>query len=61
MEDEDFKRPDVEFTPMGLDRLSVDFLQEYLATLQHEVNRVNQEIDRKNLLKINADSFFKKS
>ena len=60
MEDEDFKKTNVEFTPMGLDRLSVDSLQEYLATLQHEVSRVNQEIDRKNLLKIKANSFFKK-
>ena len=61
MENEDFKKTDLDFSPIGLDRLSVDSLQEYLATLQHEVNRVNQEIDRKNLLKINADSFFKKS
>jgi len=61
VEDEDFKKTDAEFTPMGLDRLSVDSLQAYLATLQHEVNRVNQEIDRKTLLKIKADSFFKKS
>ena len=61
MEDEDFKKTGVEFTPMGLDRLSVDSLQEYLATLQHEVSRVNQEIDRKKFLKIKADSFFKKN
>ena len=60
MEDEDSKKTDAKFAPMGLDRLSVDSLQEYLATLQHEVTRVNQEIDRKNLLKIKADSFFKK-
>lgn len=60
MEDEDFKKTDVEFTPMLLDRLSVDSLQAYLTALQHEVNRVNQEIDKKTLLKIKADSFFKK-
>ena len=60
MEDEDFKKTDIEFSPIGLDRLSVDSLQAYLATLQHEVNRVGQEIDRKILLKIKADSFFKK-
>ena len=60
MEDEDFKKTDVEFTPMVLDRLSVDSLQAYLTALQHEVNRVNQEIDKKTLLKIKADSFFKK-
>ena len=60
MEDEDFNKTDIEFSPIGLDRLSVDSLQAYLATLQHEVNRVGQEIDRKILLKIKADSFFKK-
>jgi len=60
VEDEDFKKTDVEFTPMVLDRLSVDSLQAYLTALQHEVNRVNQEIDKKTLLKIKADSFFKK-
>ena len=60
MEDEDFKKTDAKFAPMGLDRLSVDSLQEYLATLQNEINRVRQEIDRKILLKIKADSFFKK-
>ena len=60
MEDEDFKKTDVEFSPMLLDRLSVDSLQAYLTALQHEVNRVNQEIDKKTLLKIKADSFFKK-
>ena len=60
MEDEDFKKTDIEFSPIGLDRLSVDSLQTYLATLQNEVNRVGQEIDRKILLKIKADSFFKK-
>lgn len=60
MEDEDFKKTDIDFSPIGLDRLSVDSLQEYLATLQNEVNRVRQEIDRKILLKIKADSFFKK-
>ena len=60
MEDEDVKKTDVEFSPIGLDRLSVDSLQAYLATLQNEVNRVRQEIDRKILLKIKADSFFKK-
>ena len=60
MEDEDLKKTDIEFSPIELDRLSVDSLQAYLATLQHEVNRVGQEIDRKILLKIKADSFFKK-
>ena len=60
MEDEDFKKTDIDFSPIGLDRLSVDSLQEYLATLQNEVNRVREEIDRKILLKIKADSFFKK-
>ena len=60
MENEDFKKTDLDFSPIGLDRLSVDSLQEYLATLQNEVNRVRQEIDRKILLKIKADSFFKK-
>ena len=60
MEDEDFKKTDIEFSPIGLDRLSVDSLQTYLATLQNEVNRVGEEIDRKILLKIKADSFFKK-
>ena len=60
MENEDFKKTGLDFSPIGLDRLSVDSLQEYLATLQNEVNRVRQEIDRKILLKIKADSFFKK-
>jgi uncharacterized small protein (DUF1192 family) len=61
VEDEDFKKTDVVFTPMILDRWSVDSLQEYLSTLQNEINRVNQEIATKRSLQIKADSFFRKS
>ena len=59
MEDEEARRVDGVFTGIKLDRLSVDSLQDYLNSLHEEISRVNQEIDKKRLLKKEANSFFK--
>ena len=59
MEDEELKKPDQKFLAPKLDSLSVDSLQEYLANLQQEVNRVTDEIEKKKFSKVKANSFFK--
>ena len=60
-EEEELEKPDKMFTPPVLDPLSVDYLQEYLVILQKETNRVNEEIQKKSLLKLEAESFFRKT
>ncbi len=60
-EEEDLQKPDKMFTPPLLDPLSVDYLEEYLVILQKEMNRVNEEIEKKSLLKLKAESFFRKT
>ena len=59
VEDEEFSKVEEVFTGIKLDRLSVDSLQDYLNSLHEEISRVNQEIDKKRLLKKEANSFFK--
>lgn len=60
-EEEGLEKPGKIFTPPMLDSLSVDYLQEYLVILQKETNRVNEEIQKKSLLKLKAESFFRKT
>ena len=60
-EEEELEKPDEMFTPPVLDPLSVDYLQEYLVILQKEMDRVNEEIQKKSLLKLKAESFFRKT
>ena len=60
-EEEELEKPDKMFTPPVLDPLSVDYLQEYLVILQKEMDRVNEEIQKKSLLKLKAESFFRKT
>ena len=60
-EEEELEKPDNMFTPPVLDPLSADSLQEYLVILQKEMDRVNEEIQKKSLLKLKAESFFRKT
>ena len=60
-EEEELEKPDKMFTPPVLDPLSIDCLQEYLVILQKEMDRVNGEIQKKSLLKLKAESFFRKT
>ena len=60
-EEEGLENPDKMFTPPVLDPLSVDYLQENLVILQKEMNRVKEEIKKKSLLKLEAESFFRKT
>ena len=60
-EEEELEKPDKMFTPPVLDPLSADSLQEYLVILQKEMDRVNEEIQKKSLLKLKAESFFRKT
>ena len=60
-EEEELEKPDKMFTPPVLDPLSTDSLQEYLVILQKEMDRVNEEIQKKSLLKLKAESFFRKT
>ena len=60
-EEEELEKSDKMFTPPVLDPLSADYLQEYLVILQKEMDRVNEEIQKKSLLKLKAESFFRKT
>ena len=45
--------------PRNLELLWVEDMVRYLHALNHEITRVNGEIDRRNEAKKGADSFFK--
>ena len=57
-EDEPAKPVLSEF-PRNLEPLSVEDMIRYLQALDHEITRVNGEIDRRNQAKKGADAFFK--
>ena len=44
---------------LNLDDLSVEDLQKYISELQTEILRVQDEIKKKENLKLNAEKFFK--
>ena len=44
---------------LNLDDFSVEDLQKYISELQTEILRVQDEIKRKENLKLNAEKFFK--
>ena len=44
---------------LNLDDFSVDDLQNYISELQTEILRVQDEIKKKENLKLNAEKFFK--
>jgi uncharacterized small protein (DUF1192 family) len=44
---------------LNLDDFSVEDLQNYISELQTEILRVQDEIKKKENLKLNADKFFK--
>ena len=44
---------------LNLDDFSVDDLQKYISELQSEILRVQDEIKKKENLKLNAEKFFK--
>ena len=45
--------------PRNLELLSVEDMTRYLQALDHEIIRVNEEIDRRHKAKQGADTFFK--
>lgn len=47
------------FTPPDLSDFSVEELQKYKATLQQEITRVDQDIDKKSNYAQQLDGFFK--
>ena len=47
------------FKILNLDDLSVEDLNSYISELQTEIQRVKDEIKKKQNLKINAEKFFK--
>ena len=57
-EDEPAKPVTNEF-PRNLEPLSVADMVRYVQALDHELTRVNEEIDRRNEAKKGADAFFK--
>ena len=44
---------------LNLDDFSVEDLQNYISELQTEIQRVQDEIKKKEKLKLNAEKFFK--
>ena len=44
---------------LNLDDFSIEDLQNYISELQTEILRVNDEIKKKENLKLNAEKFFK--
>ena len=44
---------------LNLDDFSVEDLQNYISELQTEIQRVQEEIKKKENLKLNAEKFFK--
>ena len=44
---------------LNLDNFSVEDLQNYISELQTEIQRVQDEIKKKENLKLNAEKFFK--
>ena len=44
---------------LNLDDFSVEDLQDYISELQTEIQRVQDEIKKKENLKLNAEKFFK--
>ena len=47
------------FKILNLDDFSIEDLQNYISELQIEIQRVKDEIKRKENLKLNAEKFFK--
>ena len=52
------KRPNLA-TPLNLEELSVDALGEYIGALKVEIERVENEIEKKKAAHSVADAFFK--
>jgi len=44
---------------LNLDDLSIEDLKQYINELKLELKRVNLEIEKKNVMKKNAEDFFK--
>ena len=59
-DDEDRPKPTDEGIPRKLDSLSIDGLKDYIAELEAEIDRVREEIAKKEQLNLAADKFFKK-
>ena len=48
------------FQPLVLDRLSIEELTGYIATLRDEITRVEADIVKKRAVRDGAEAFFKK-
>ena len=47
------------FTPANLERISVDEMRAYIGSLQREIERVEQEIDKRESHRTGAEALFK--
>ncbi len=60
MFDEELPKKPAVFTPLVLDRVSIEELREYIDLLKAEISRVEADIAKKQGAKSAADAFFKK-
>jgi uncharacterized small protein (DUF1192 family) len=60
MEDEDDLPKKIDWQPKNLDPLSVDQLEDYIAVLEGEIERVRSDIAAKRSDLSAAEAFFKK-
>ncbi len=58
-DDEDRPKASDQSFPRQLDALSIDGLKEYIAELEAEIARVQEEVSKKEQLNVAADKFFK--
>jgi uncharacterized small protein (DUF1192 family) len=59
MDEEDVKRPTAHEVGMALDKMSVDELQQRIAMLEREIERLRSAIAAKQQSRAAADAFFK--
>lgn len=59
MFDEELPKKPAAFTPLVLDRISIEELQDYIGLLKEEIARVEADIKKKQGAKSAADAFFK--
>jgi len=60
MDDEDDIRPLAEWAPKNLDTMSIEQLDDYVADLEREIARVQNEIRAKKEHMSSAEALFKK-
>ena len=60
MEEEDPRPLKGQAKPRNLDDLSIEDLEDYIAELEAEIDRVRQDIDKKNRHRTGVDGLFKR-